>query len=84
MLFKKIKFKGITKSRLPEFTEEEKIEIAGSYDFFGLASYTTRVVTHQEKPVNPPNWQNDRDTFEVSSSKKPACYKYTSTSVILL
>ncbi|KAG8550714.1 hypothetical protein GDO81_022542 [Engystomops pustulosus] len=32
---------GLTKSRLPEFTEEEKKRIKGTYDFFGFNHYTT-------------------------------------------
>ncbi|XP_038281513.1 lactase-phlorizin hydrolase [Canis lupus familiaris] len=32
---------GLTKSRLPEFTESEKRRINGTYDFFGFNHYTT-------------------------------------------
>uniref|UniRef100_A0A8C8R6R6 Lactase n=1 Tax=Pelusios castaneus TaxID=367368 RepID=A0A8C8R6R6_9SAUR len=32
---------GLTKSRLPEFTESEKQRIKGTFDFFGFNHYTT-------------------------------------------
>ncbi|XP_077129154.1 lactase/phlorizin hydrolase-like [Ranitomeya variabilis] len=32
---------GLAKSRLPEFTEEEKKRIKGTYDYFGFNHYTT-------------------------------------------
>ena len=58
-------FLGLERSRLPEFTEEEKQEIAGSYDFFALNGYTTRLVSYQKKPDNISNYEFDRDTREV-------------------
>ncbi|XP_069838750.1 lactase/phlorizin hydrolase-like [Dendropsophus ebraccatus] len=39
---------GLTKSRLPEFTEEEKKRIKGTYDYFGFNHYTTVLAS----PVN--------------------------------
>ena len=60
-----LSFLGFENSRLPEFTEAEKVEIAGSYDFFALNGYTTRVVSHKERPQFPPNYEWDRDTHEV-------------------
>ena len=54
---------------MPAFTEQEIEEIAGSYDFFGVNAYTTRVVTTQIKSPTPPNWEGDRDTTEVSNNQ---------------
>nr|CAB3263405.1 lactase-phlorizin hydrolase-like [Phallusia mammillata] len=39
----KSKEEGLSKSRLPEFSEEEIKYIKGTYDFFGLNHYTTRL-----------------------------------------
>ena len=39
---------GHTKSRLPEFTEEEKIMINGTLDFYSLQMYSSRIVTSSE------------------------------------
>nr|XP_026692500.1 uncharacterized protein LOC104266271 isoform X3 [Ciona intestinalis] len=53
-----------TPSRLPVFTETEKLEIAGSADFFAINGYTSRLVTYQDKSTWPPSYENDRDTHE--------------------
>ncbi|CAD0205437.1 unnamed protein product [Chrysodeixis includens] len=42
---KKSAEQGYTRSRLPEFTEEEKAFIKGSADFFGVNHYTTYLVS---------------------------------------
>ncbi|NXL89715.1 LPH hydrolase, partial [Alectura lathami] len=39
---------GLSRSRLPEFTESEKQRIKGTYDYFGLNHYTT-VLTYNYK-----------------------------------
>ncbi|XP_044159167.1 lactase-phlorizin hydrolase-like [Bufo gargarizans] len=36
---------GLPKSRLPEFTEEQKKRIKGTYDFFGFNHYTTTLTS---------------------------------------
>lgn len=52
---------GYARSRLPEFTEEEKAFVRGSSDFFGVNHYTARLVS-AEKSVNPvPSLQDDMD-----------------------
>ncbi|VVC94672.1 unnamed protein product, partial [Leptidea sinapis] len=38
------KNEGYTRTRLPPFTEEEKELVRGTYDFFGLNFYTSRIV----------------------------------------
>uniref|UniRef100_H2YY85 beta-glucosidase n=1 Tax=Ciona savignyi TaxID=51511 RepID=H2YY85_CIOSA len=45
-----------TPSRLPVFTDAEKVEIAGTADFFAINGYTSRLVTYQDKSTWPPNW----------------------------
>ena len=64
---------GLASSRLPEFTAEEKVEIAGSADFFGLNGYTSRLVTSKEKPIRPASWESDRDTSEVDVKSAMIC-----------
>ncbi|XP_063778826.1 beta-klotho [Pseudophryne corroboree] len=41
--------KGISKSFLPHFTEEEKKLVRGAADFFALNHFTTRLVIHEAK-----------------------------------
>ncbi|XP_072947943.1 myrosinase 1-like [Epargyreus clarus] len=38
------KRQGYNQSRLPSFTEEEKLLIKGTYDYYGMNHYTTRLV----------------------------------------
>ena len=49
---------------MPVFTPEEQKEIAGSYDFFGINAYTTRIVVPQDRG-DWPSYENDRDSVEV-------------------
>ncbi|XP_046546595.1 lactase-phlorizin hydrolase-like [Haliotis rubra] len=54
---------GLTQSRLPAFTEEQKAFIKGTYDFFGLNHYTTQYVSKQNESLageSDPNYFNDR------------------------
>ncbi|XP_039966438.1 myrosinase 1-like [Bactrocera tryoni] len=53
------KQQGFTRSRLPEYTEEEIIRIRGTADFFGLNTYTTSRVTFND--------QNNTANFPVPS-----------------
>ncbi|XP_022090545.1 lactase-phlorizin hydrolase-like [Acanthaster planci] len=51
---------GLNESRLPVFTEEEKLSIAGTGDFFGLNAYTTTVCSDNFRPTDP-NYEDDQD-----------------------
>ncbi|KAG5872239.1 hypothetical protein JTB14_026481 [Gonioctena quinquepunctata] len=52
---------GRSQSRLPEFTEEEKVMMKGTIDFFSVNTYTGSLIKHMEDPQisNPPSrWQD--------------------------
>ncbi|XP_071833513.1 cytosolic beta-glucosidase-like [Apostichopus japonicus] len=66
---------GFEESRLPEFTEEEKGEIKGTYDFFGLNSYTSTVCRAEVNTGTEPNYEGDQDMQRYQPDEWP-----TSTS----
>lgn len=51
---------GLTTSRLPHFTEEERDDIVNTMDFIGLNHYTTEYVQHQERTDF--GWEGDQNT----------------------
>ncbi|XP_064620975.1 lactase/phlorizin hydrolase-like [Lineus longissimus] len=52
---------NLTKSRLPEFTADEKKNISGTSDFIGLNFYTAAIISDDPtKPINPANYDNDK------------------------
>ncbi|KAK6982460.1 lactase-phlorizin hydrolase [Biomphalaria glabrata] len=54
---------GLSQSRLPPFTEDEKQIVNGSSDFFGINFYSANYVTNDpQAPSNPPNYYNDQET----------------------
>lgn len=50
----KSKEQGFPASRLPEFTEEEKIFVKGASDFFGINHYTSFLVSGKKYNGNYP------------------------------
>ncbi|KAM8933998.1 lactase/phlorizin hydrolase [Pelodytes ibericus] len=62
---------GLSSSRLPVFTEEEKAEIQGTADVFCINAYTTKLVTHSATKLNPASFLTDMDTAEEFSSGWP-------------
>ncbi|XP_077982925.1 cytosolic beta-glucosidase-like [Glandiceps talaboti] len=60
-ILKKSTMQGLTASRLPEFTEEEKQLIKGTSDFLGANYYTTVYVGHKDRQVMPPGFFKDQD-----------------------
>ncbi|XP_047578460.1 lactase/phlorizin hydrolase [Lutra lutra] len=59
-------------SRLPSFTEEEKRYIRGTADVFCLNTYYSRIVQHRTPRLNPPSYEDDRETTETEDSSWPA------------
>ncbi|XP_018092335.2 lactase-phlorizin hydrolase [Xenopus laevis] len=57
---------GLTKSRLPEFTESEKQRIKGTHDFFGLNHYTSVLTAPLNFPEGDPTYDADRGTSVIS------------------
>ncbi|XP_033096417.1 lactase-phlorizin hydrolase-like [Anneissia japonica] len=65
---------GLSESRLPEFTENEKSFLAKTADFFGLNCYTTsyaRSIRNPAGPLIPPSWSTDQDVFSWKSQNWP-------------
>lgn len=66
---------GFTKSRLPEFTQEEIARIYNTSDFFGINSYTSNLVTGNDKnniaghPI--PSFLHDMNVIETQDSNWP-------------
>ncbi|XP_069833638.1 beta-klotho [Dendropsophus ebraccatus] len=60
--------KGMTKSVLPYFTEEEKKLVKGTADFFALNHFTTRLVIHE--PKNDSRLESDRDIHFLSDATR--------------
>ncbi|XP_063896042.1 lactase/phlorizin hydrolase [Helicoverpa armigera] len=57
---------GYRRSRLPEFTEEEKAFVRGASDFFGVNHYTAKLIsaTKFKKVVPVPSFLDDMDVGE--------------------
>ncbi|CAJ0940650.1 unnamed protein product [Ranitomeya imitator] len=51
---------GLPKSRLPEFTEEEKKRIKGTYDYFGFNHYTTVLASPLQYRPSVESYDADR------------------------
>ncbi|NXV01008.1 LPH hydrolase, partial [Cettia cetti] len=57
---------GLSKSRLPEFTESEKQRIKGTYDYFGLNHYTTVLTYNLNYPKGVMSYDSDRGVATVT------------------
>ncbi|NWI84755.1 LPH hydrolase, partial [Pitta sordida] len=57
---------GLTQSRLPEFTDEEKQRIKGTYDYFGLNYYTTALTYDLSFPKSVQSYDSDRGVAAVA------------------
>ncbi|XP_051776283.1 lactase-like protein isoform X1 [Erpetoichthys calabaricus] len=69
---KKSAQQGLTTSRLPTFSSQEKSYIKGTSDFLGIGHFTTRYVTQKNIPaINSPSFYSDRDLAELVDPQWP-------------
>ena len=62
--------------RLPSFTLQQKKDLNGSHDFFGLNHYTTKWIKSQSKyNGSSPNWSTDQRNYD------SACNQYNNTPI---
>ncbi|XP_051565152.1 lactase/phlorizin hydrolase-like [Myxocyprinus asiaticus] len=57
----KSELQGLTESRLPSFTDEDKAYIKGTADLFCINTYSTKVVCHVTSRLSPESYENDQD-----------------------
>ncbi|XP_063166705.1 cytosolic beta-glucosidase-like [Candoia aspera] len=65
------KRQGSLSSRLPEFTDQEKMMIKGTADFFSLNYYTTRKIKHQDHEISQPSMSADKEAEQVIDPSWP-------------
>nr|XP_028599616.1 cytosolic beta-glucosidase-like isoform X1 [Podarcis muralis]XP_028599617.1 cytosolic beta-glucosidase-like isoform X1 [Podarcis muralis]XP_028599618.1 cytosolic beta-glucosidase-like isoform X1 [Podarcis muralis] len=65
------KRQGSPSSRLPEFTQEEKMMIKGTADFFSLNYYTSRKIKHRDNTHSPPSMSADKEAEQVTDPSWP-------------
>ncbi|KAI2660870.1 Lactase-phlorizin hydrolase [Labeo rohita] len=57
----KSELQGLTESRLPSFTDEDKAFIQGTADVFCISTYTTKVVRHATSRLDIESYETDQD-----------------------
>ncbi|KAL1775207.1 Lactase-phlorizin hydrolase, partial [Sigmodon hispidus] len=62
---------GYNKSRLPEFTENEKKKIKGTFDFFGFNHYTTVLAYNLNYPASISSFDADRGVASIADRSWP-------------
>uniref|UniRef100_A0A8D0ABL1 beta-glucosidase n=1 Tax=Sander lucioperca TaxID=283035 RepID=A0A8D0ABL1_SANLU len=67
----KSELQGLTETRLPSFTEEEKSFIKGTADVFCVNHYTTKIVSHATLRLAPQSYEYDRDLSEAEEGESP-------------
>ncbi|XP_035460752.2 lactase-phlorizin hydrolase isoform X2 [Scophthalmus maximus] len=67
----KSELQGLSESRLPTFTEEEKSFIRGTADMFCVNHYTTRIANHATLRLKPQSYEYDRDLSEAEEGDSP-------------
>uniref|UniRef100_A0A667Z083 Lactase n=1 Tax=Myripristis murdjan TaxID=586833 RepID=A0A667Z083_9TELE len=67
----KSELQGLSESRLPAFTEEEKAFIRGTADVFCINHYTTKIVSHITARLSPQSYEHDQDLSEAEEVDSP-------------
>ncbi|XP_033990469.1 lactase-phlorizin hydrolase-like [Trematomus bernacchii] len=67
----KSELQGLKETRLPSFTEEEKMFIKGTADMFCVNHYTTKIVSHVTTRLSPQSYIYDQDLSEAEESDSP-------------
>ncbi|KAK3931564.1 Cyanidin 3-O-glucoside 7-O-glucosyltransferase (acyl-glucose) [Frankliniella fusca] len=67
---------GLTESRLPKFTEEQKLRLKGSADFLCFNAYMGTTVADGTRAPHPDigTMESDRDAIEVGSNTQPGFF----------
>ncbi|TSK92928.1 Lactase-phlorizin hydrolase [Bagarius yarrelli] len=70
----KSELQGLSESRLPSFTEQEKAYIQGTADVFCLNAYTSKMARHVTSRLSPMSYEHDQDLAlaDVSDSQATA------------
>ncbi|XP_043929599.1 lactase-phlorizin hydrolase [Protopterus annectens] len=68
----KSELQGLSQSRLPSFTEEEKLHIRGTADVFCFNTYSTKLVNYAITRLNPASYEYDRDLLESQDQLWPS------------
>ncbi|KAG9349160.1 hypothetical protein JZ751_029483 [Albula glossodonta] len=71
MVGNKSELQGLSESRLPAFTEQEKAYIRGTADIFCVNTHTTKIVRHVTTRLKPPTCKDDKDLGEAEESDSP-------------
>ncbi|XP_076603669.1 lactase/phlorizin hydrolase-like [Chaetodon auriga] len=60
----KSELQGLSESRLPSFTDEDKSFIKGTADIFCVNHYTTKIARHATAQLKPHSYEHDQDLSE--------------------
>ncbi|KAM3608026.1 uncharacterized protein V6R79_017957 [Siganus canaliculatus] len=67
----KSELQGLSETRLPSFTEEEKIFIKGTADVFCINHYTTKIAKYATLWLTPHSYEYDKDLSEAEEEDSP-------------
>ncbi|XP_058472208.1 lactase/phlorizin hydrolase-like [Solea solea] len=67
----KSELQGLSGSRLPSFTDEEKSFIRGTADMFCINHYTTKISSHATLRLTPQSYEYDKDVSEAEEGDSP-------------